>query len=183
MPRVARVRLTDAMLRKLTAPPAGKSEVTLWDSDVVGLGVRILASGTRRWIVRHGTPSGQQFQTLGDVGAIRLDEARELARSAVASVKSGTTPRQARAAAERRALDTGARLLDAYLLRRAKPRQRPRSYAETSRYLDTYAGSLRRLPVAEISRREVAHWLSEMAEAHGPVAANRARAALSGAFS
>src|SRR4051794_38438388 len=107
MPRIARVRLTEASVRKLTAPPPGKLEATHWDSEVVGLGLRVLASGTRRWILRHVTPAGQQFQTLGDPGALRLDKVRELARAAIQAVKSGTTPRQARATAEKRALETG----------------------------------------------------------------------------
>ncbi len=37
----------------LPGPAAGKSEVTHWDEDLPGLGLRVLASGARTWIVRY----------------------------------------------------------------------------------------------------------------------------------
>ncbi len=54
--------------------------------------------------------------------------------------------------------------------------------SETKRYLNEYWKILHRIPIHEVKRRDIAVRLSEISEKHGPVAAARARIALSGIF-
>ena len=61
-------------------------------------------------------------------------------------------------------------------------RQKPRTRIETNRHLDKHWLPLHRLLLARIDRATVAARLLELAKASGPVAANRARAALSAVF-
>jgi site-specific recombinase XerD len=58
----------------------------------------------------------------------------------------------------------------------------PNSLQETRRYLETAFAPLHRLSVSAISRSEIAGRLSAIAADSGPVAADRARAALSAFF-
>jgi integrase len=60
---------------------------------------------------------------------------------------------------------------------------RPRSHAETERYLLVHWKRLHGLALAKISRATVAARLSAIASVSGPIAADRARAALSACFS
>jgi integrase len=60
---------------------------------------------------------------------------------------------------------------------------RPRSHAETERYLLVHWKPLHGLALAKISRATVAARLSAIASVSGPIAADRARAALSAYFS
>jgi integrase len=72
---------------------------------------------------------------------------------------------------------------DLYLKRQAEPKQRPKTLAQTKRYLDKAWLPLRSVPVAALTRADVAKRLNEIALVSGPIAANRARAALGAACS
>ena len=67
-------------------------------------------------------------------------------------------------------------------LERQQAKQKPNSYRETERYLRNHAKPLHGSPVESIERRTIASLLAEVERLSGPVAANRARAALSAYF-
>ena len=54
--------------------------------------------------------------------------------------------------------------------------------SETKRYLIEYWKRLHKVPIHEVKRRDIAVRLTDLSEEHGPVAAARARNALSGIF-
>src|SRR5262245_46094922 len=89
-------------------------------------------------------------------------------------VASGVDPAQANA----KSGETFVVELERYLERK-RSALRPRSFVETTRYLQVRCKALHGLSLNEIDRRAVAVTLAEIETGSGPVARNRARAYLS----
>ena len=67
-------------------------------------------------------------------------------------------------------------------LRDREPVLRAASYIETSRYLERYWEPLHATAIEAIQRRDIVRVVDMLADEHGKVSADRARAALSGLF-
>jgi integrase len=172
----AAVGFTKAAVVKMKCPP-GKYEAFFWDASCRGLGVRALASGRRSWVYQYRDEGGRTRRLrLGDLTVVSLEDAREAARRHGASVVQGGNP-----SADRRVKRQAARVIDvvAEYLKYAEQKQRPRSYAETKRYLLKHCKSLHHECADTVPRAVIASELGRIASKHGPIAANRARAALS----
>lgn len=74
-----KTRLTEPKLKSMKAP--AKGEIIIWDSECVGLGVRLTAKGARTFIVKKWNPEKRQSvkKSLGPVGSITLNQARSKA--------------------------------------------------------------------------------------------------------
>jgi integrase len=153
---------------------------TLWDTGVRGFGVR-RQQDSASYIIKYRAGGRQRFLTIGQHGRLTPDQARREARRLLGLVAGGNDPADAKAQAASRAADTLRKIIDQYL-KYAHTNQRPRTFTETSRYLLTSFKRLHSLSVFEIRRRHIASALSEIATKQGPVAAIRARAALSAMF-
>ncbi len=163
-------RLTDASIRRLPGPPAGKAEITHWDTATPGLGLRVYASGRRTFLVRYRVAGRQRFVTLG---AVDVATARKVAAEIVANAKLG---RDLRAEAERaraRTVTFG-EVVRAFLAERRRE-LRPRTLIEYRRYLERHLADWHRLPVVELDRATVAGRIAGIARESGPVAAARCR--------
>ncbi len=108
--RVLRQRLTLSRIERLTLPP-GKQEITLWDTEIPRLGVR-LQRGNRRAFIYSQRINGRQARiTIAPVDSITLEEARREARKIAATIAEGKDPRVERhkerekAAAARREIE------------------------------------------------------------------------------
>ena len=71
----------------------------LWDSTQPGFGVKILPSGTKRYIVKYRTKGGgrsaqQRWYQVGTHGSITLDKAREIATKVLGAVADGKDPQE-----------------------------------------------------------------------------------------
>lgn len=69
----------------------------LWDGSLAGFGAKALPSGKKVFLVKYRTNGGgrnapQRWLTLGAYGTLSLDEARRLARQALAAVAEGKDP-------------------------------------------------------------------------------------------
>jgi integrase len=171
------MRLTRPALASLAIPP-GRSELIVFDDTLPGFGVRLRAGGKRVWIAQYRMGQKQRRVTIGSVEALDPDEARRAAKSILAKAHLGNDPQAAKVEAKTRAHHTLGATVGPYLdfaVRRLKPR----SFVETSRYLRTSWKPLHSLAIEKINRRTVALQLAELALANGPIAANRARIALS----
>ena len=159
-------------------PPADKTDYIEWDDDLPGFGIRFQAGGKGRWIVQYRIGVQQRRKTLGSVAAMDVADARKEAKKALRDAGLGFDPQLEK---ERRKKDlalTFGSLIDGYLEVK-EANLRPKSYHETERYLRQDWKSLHRLPISAIDRAAVANQLSVLSKANGPVAAARARAALS----
>jgi len=100
-------RITKRMVDSLKVAAA---EYVAWDGDIPGFGVRVRTSGSKSYIVQYRAGVGRKAPTrkltLGTVGKLTPDEARNLARRAVGSIAHGLDPAGARAE-DRRGLTVG----------------------------------------------------------------------------
>ena len=152
-----------------------------------GLGLRI-QGGKRTWVCRYRVRgAGKQRQvTLGAVAALRLKDAREAAGEYISGARKGTdvaaAEREAAEKARREAEAAGTRRLGAVVTRykvHAAKTLRPSTVREIGRYLDRHWQPLHGHIADELDRRTIVARLEGIAEANGPIAANRAKAYLS----
>src|SRR5829696_5666573 len=175
------MRLTRPNVARLTVP-AGKTEIIVFDEALPGFGVRVRLGGKRTWIAQYRLGSKQRRVTLGTTEAVDPDEARRRARSVLGMVHNGDDPQARKAEARARASATLGTVVAHYLDRFAVQRLRAKTLTETRRYLNVSWKPLHGLGLNDIDRRAVALRLSEIARENGPIAANRARVALSAFF-
>ncbi|MBO1908881.1 tyrosine-type recombinase/integrase [Microvirga sp. 3-52] len=160
--------------------PAGKPYHIEWDEVLPGFGVRINPTGNV-WVVQYRIGGKSRRETIGRVDTVSLDVARETAKKTLAKVQLGSDPHAEKAQAKARAKITFESVAERYL-KHAQDRLKPRSFEEVERHLKKHWQPFQGLPISEIRRALVATRLEEIAEQSGPIASNRARAALSALF-
>lgn len=69
----------------------------LWDKSLAGFGVKVLPSGSKRYIVKYrayagGRSATQRWMTIGTHGQVPLEQARDHAQQILAAVKRGEDP-------------------------------------------------------------------------------------------
>ena len=175
------MRLTRPNVARLAVPP-GKTEIIVFDEALPGFGVRVRLGGKRTWIAQYRLGSKQRRVTLGTTDTLDPEEARRRAKSVLGAVHNGDDPQARKAEARARASITLGTMAANYLERFAAERLRPKTLAESRRYLIVSWKPLHGLGLNEIDRRAVAVRLSEITRENGPIAANRARVALSAFF-
>ncbi len=176
------MKLTKANIQKL-ALPEGKREMLVFDDDLPGFGLRIRAGGSRTWVAQYRIGQKQRRVKLGTVGMLDPDEARKRARELLSRVHLGADPQADKAEARAQASITLGGVAEDYLARHASKRLKPRSLLEVERHLRRHWAPLADLPIRRIARADVAAQLARLARENGPVAANRARGALSALYS
>jgi hypothetical protein len=79
----------------------------VWDSKLIGFGVRVQASGASSYVVKYRAGFGRgaptRRMTLGRVGKITPEEARKLAKRTLGAVAHGADPSALRTAERRTA--------------------------------------------------------------------------------
>jgi integrase len=170
--------LNDTTIRSLRPPATGR--VDYFDDLTPGLSLRVTANNARAWMVFYRNKNGRQKRlTLGRYPAVKLVDARELAREAQRNVAHGGDPVIEKRAA-REVLTFGA-LAKEYIDNYAKPNKR--SWQEDARQLNaSLLPKWKMRPAAEISAEELLAVLNAKVRAGAPVAANRLRALVSRIF-
>jgi hypothetical protein len=73
-----------------------RREYFIWDERLIGFGVRIQASGVMSYVVKYRAGSGRgaptRRVTIGRIGKIPPDQARDLARKTLGAVAHGADP-------------------------------------------------------------------------------------------
>jgi integrase len=176
------MKLTERSVAALV-PPADKDDVVIWDDDLPGFGVR-LRGDSKRWLVQYRANGTQRREILGDIRKVKLEMARKAARQRFAQVELGNDPgaakkaeRDAKTAVKLTLANVSERYLDA-----KQATLRPNTYREAARYFSLHWAPLRNRPIAEITRAQVAAGLQDIIKERGPIAAARARDALSAMF-
>ncbi len=148
---------------------------TLWDSAVRGFGCRRQRQAPT-YILKYRAGGRQRFITIGPHGAPWTpDSARREAKRLLGLVAAGRDPAPA-------GRDTLAAVADDYL-KDARGRLRASNFTNVARHLTVYWSPLGGESIYKITRRQVTARVAEMAKERGPVAAARARSALSAMFS
>jgi integrase len=101
-------KLTETKIAYTRVPATGQT--MLWDSQVRGLGVRILPSGTRTFWFMYRPPGGRSVNSrmvkIGTFPTVTLADARKAARGHAGAVARGQNPAQEIAENKRRSSDT-----------------------------------------------------------------------------
>lgn len=170
-------------LRKLPGPLPGKFDVVHWDDDLPGLGLRVLKSGSRSWVVRYRVVRRQRIVTLGKIAMQSPGQAKAKAGEILAQAKLGrdfqTEKQLLKISADR--LSFGS-ILDLFFSRYVSSAQRPKTQSETRRLLEKWR-HLERTTADEFSRSIIAEGLGKTEQESGLVTRNRTRSALSRLFS
>ena len=143
--------LNDTTIRSLKPPTTGR--VDYFDDLTPGLSLRVTSKNARTWTVFYRNQNGRQKRlTLGRYPAVKLVDARELAREAQRKVAHGGDPVVEKRAA-RDVLTFGA-LAKQYIDNYAKPNKR--SWQEDERQLNaSLLPKWKTRPAAEVSAEDL----------------------------
>lgn len=176
-------RLTKRLVDSLQPGPARSFT---WDEDVAGFCVSVSPNGRKTFILKYrvggGRTAPQRRYSLGVYGTLTVDQARDLARSALARVTLGEDPAADRAEYRASAGDTLRAFGDIYLERHADAHKKASSAKEDRRLLSKHVlptlGDLRMRDMTTADVVRLTHTLRGT-----PILANRVRALLSKMFS
>ena len=169
-------KLSPREISTLTLPP-GKVDVLHFDDAIPGLALRLRAGGKKSWVFQYRVGTKQRRLSLGSATALHAHEARKRAALLHAEVKLGRDPVGDKTAAKARANETFGAVLPLFLARQ-KERLRPRAFVEVERHLNVHGKRLHHLPLAGITRRDVASVLTAVVVRLSGASANRVRTSL-----
>jgi len=169
-------KLSPREISTLTLPP-GKVDVLHFDDAIPGLALRLRAGGKKSWVFQYRVGTKQRRLSLGSATALHAHEARKRAALLHAEVKLGRDPVGDKTAAKARANETFGAVLPLFLARQ-KERLRPRAFVEVERHLNVHGRRLHHLPLAGITRRDVASVLTAVVVRLSGASANRVRTSL-----
>src|SRR5829696_5843930 len=110
-----RIKLTQRVVEKLSAPDPSGRQVLHWDTELRGFGV--LCSGktnTKSYVVQRDLPNGRSRRvTVAPTNVLSLDEARRRAEAALADLYRGLDPK-----APMKGAETLRQILEEYLAKR-----------------------------------------------------------------
>lgn len=160
------MKLTDRTVKAIE-PPAKRYRL-IADEDMPGFALRIMASGTRSFILRYTADGRERRMTIGSFPAWTATAARERARELRRQIDSGADPLGAKE--QRRAEATWAELVSLYLEVEAATQRRGWEYEQILNRETLPAWGKRR--AADIRRRDVIELIESKAKS-APIAANR----------
>jgi integrase len=140
------------LVKQITAlTPKPGQQYVCWDGDLAGFGVRVSPAGAKTFILKYRTKAGRvRWATIGRVGAIALDEARDKARRMTGQVADGKDPLR-----ELDASKGAVTVRDAatrFLTEHVAAKKKPRTHGAYKQIIDTaIAARLGTVPIRDIS--------------------------------
>ena len=158
--------------RRVDALKPRKSAYDVRDRDLKGFGVRVLPSGAKRYFVHTQHQGRRVWKIIGQAGTMGADEARDRARTLMASVRKGNADEAA--PAPDIPFETVADEVFHRYARNWKPSTlKVNRYYYRNRILTWFQGR----PIADITATDVQRWFASLHET--PVAADRSAPILS----
>ena len=90
-----RLTKTVADAAKYPHGPDSKRRFVIHDDDIPGFGLRVYPSGRRAFVLRYSVAGHQRLLTIGDYGALTVQEARKRALRVRVQVSDGEDPVEA----------------------------------------------------------------------------------------
>ncbi len=137
--------------REVDAAQPGSVRYELFDSKLKGFGLRVTPSGEKTWVVVYRSGDGgrnapKRRVTLGKVGTLTPDQARDAAQKLLSSVRLGADPATARA--DRRATLNVRELAEGFLHSHVEAKRKVRTAAN-------YADILNRIVIPRLGSAKV----------------------------
>ena len=171
-----RLTLTELRIANLPSPHAGV--VYIYDTVTPSLSIRVTSAGGRSFVVVKKINGKAQRITLGRFPGLRLDDARQAARTIAGEIAKGEDPVALRRAARARKTKLSD-LWPAYL---SHLKQRNRTWRRDEKRWETEVRpALGNKALAEITRSDCQALVDRIGTAH-PIAANRVASFLSALF-
>lgn len=154
--------------------------VTLWDDRLPGFGVRVTKGGHRSYVIRYRTESRtDRLMTIGRVAEMHPDDARALAQERFKEIRQGADPKADRD--KRRDAPTVRDLSVRFIAEHSVKKRSSTAVNYEIAFRLHILPRMGTLKVQDVAEEDVEKMHREMGET--PVAANRAVACLSKAFS
>ena len=160
----------------------GPKPITLWDAQVVGLGVRVFPSGIKSFVLSYRVNGKKKLATLARCSEISLRDARERGGRELAAIRDGETDPLRRREQAREAptmTDLLDRFFSEYVPRRREAgrmaESTARHYTRQRRYVEPGLGGIK---VKDVTRHHVERAIAR----HAPIHRNRLAAFLSRVF-
>lgn len=173
------------MKRTVDSLTASGTRYIAWDTDLTGFGVRVGPSGSKSYVFKYRIGGGRtgrmRWGAIGQHGTLTPDQAREIAKRWAADVAGGGDPAGEKIA-KRKSL-TVSELMADYLKDHVQVQNKPSTQAYVTDLVQRVIRKdpIAKLKIADVSEADVTHFLNRLADT--PTTANRARSALSKAFS
>ncbi|MCH7935949.1 MAG: integrase family protein [Proteobacteria bacterium] len=121
---MARIRLSESKIQNIRAPNPDGKQVIIWDDQLRGFGVLVSGkTNSKSFVVQRDVGERARRITIGRVGELTLDEARDDAIAKIKEMRKGIVPKSER---EMRGDMTLQQALDSYLKTRHN-KLRPKS--------------------------------------------------------
>jgi Arm DNA-binding domain/Phage integrase, N-terminal SAM-like domain len=159
----------------------GKKEAIIYDEDIPGFGLRIREGGSRTLVLSYKIGQRSRRLNLGPAVREAFPDVRKRALDLLAQVRLGQDPAATKDASRQQAVETFEKIAERFLVEHAKEVM-PKTHRDSKRYLTVAAKPLSDMPIATITKRDIAEILSVAVANRGAVTANRLRSALSSMF-
>jgi integrase len=156
---------TQAAINRMKAP-AGKSDVTIWDPDLKGFGVRFRDGGAGVFTIKYSLAGRQAKIALGRIDKVTLEDAQTQARQHFAEIARKEDPHLERAKALAKNGDNFAAKIETFLDWLKGEGRTPDYIEATQRSLKVLCKPLHRYGVGEVTRSMVAEVLDRIAKEH-----------------
>jgi integrase len=182
MPReISRKVLTDAMILKLKAAPAGKRN-EFWDAVVPGFGLRVTDAGGKSFFLRSRIGS-EQVRMTWHYPAMSLEKARSAAKAALQEIGKGIDPRLSLATERQENQDrqrsSFSAVAERFMRQHVEPRLAEKTKEEYHRVLfGAKTAAWEKRPITSITRADVRAVLDAIIERGNSIAANNTLAYL-----
>jgi integrase len=166
--------------RIVDAADVRASEYFIWDDDIPGLGLRVLPSGRKGYVVQYRAGRRSRRMSLGPSTVLTCEQARTRAITIIAAAKNGKDPAAERDAG--RKVITVKELADRFDKEHISIRVKASTAKEYRRNLERFIlPALGRLTITNITRADVAKFHHDLR--HIPYQANRCMEVISKMFS
>ena len=166
---MAHKKLTVGAINALRCPP-GKDREFLWDTVTRGFGVRAMAAGSKSFVIQFRQNRAQHRMTIGEVGQVDLEDARDLAKIYVGAVAQGKDPIAERMA--RQKVRTFKEVAEDFMRLHVAAKKKDRTHEEYGRLLRLHIyPALGSRPITTIGKADIARLHNGLSDR--PSAANR----------
>jgi integrase len=187
-PQEGQMKLTQANVAKIVPEP-GKFESRFWDDTLADFGVRVWnpKKPKRVWIIQYRRLNGKTTtHKIGPCERISAGVARDLAKqklaqAELAKIGKAPDPGKEHQVNRHQASETFDTIAARFLQQKQKA-VKPSSFDQIKTHLTKHWSNFNGRSVHQISRRDVATRLGEIADQRGDYAANRAGGTLSNFF-